>query len=246
MANNIFILDFGSGNTCKNDLAIGTEMIDRLAEVIPEDKRDNVLIKWQLFDEAGDNTPLDKTMYGKFVFHALAKYKIKSFASVFDVGSLQYLLTASISLPFVKIANNDSVRHLVSHIPRGVPVIMSFGTDDDWMLEKIVQADVTSPITRPPNNECRAGNVYPLACISKYPATLQQYEDRFTPDFLSFGISDHTDDWVLFVEYTPRVYECHFKLPDSTGLDAGVFARTPADIKDIAQLIGEGGKFEWR
>ena len=46
-------------------------------------------------------------------------------------------------------------------------------------------------------------------------------------------ISDHTTDFQLYNKYKPKIYECHYKLEDSTGLDAGEFARTPEQLAEI-------------
>jgi sialic acid synthase SpsE len=50
---------------------------------------------------------------------------------------------------------------------------------------------------------------------------------------LNFGISDHTTDFTLWHKYHPSIIEWHFKLEDSTGLDAGSFARTPEMLEEI-------------
>ena len=72
-----------------------------------------------------------------------------------------------------------------------------------------------------------------MCCVSEYPASKEDYIEIFPESFLELGISDHTIDWELFETYKPAIYECHYKLPDSTGLDAGPFARTPQQLKEI-------------
>jgi hypothetical protein len=37
----------------------------------------------------------------------------------------------------------------------------------------------------------------------------------------------------LFRKFEPEIIEMHYKLPDSTGLDAGPFARTPEQLAEI-------------
>ena len=108
-------------------------------------------------------------------------------------------------VPFIKIANNRKYDWLIGEIPRKVPVYVS-GSDK--------------------------GNVN-MCCVSKYPAMMLEYLP-FGGKKLSMAISDHTPDWQLYNEYLPSIYECHYKLEDSTGLDAGVFARTP---KQMAQIL---------
>ncbi len=72
-----------------------------------------------------------------------------------------------------------------------------------------------------------------MCCISKYPATINDYETEFKEKELREGISDHTIDWTLYKKYKPKIYEFHFCLDDSTGLDAGTFARRPKQLKEI-------------
>ena len=92
----------------------------------------------------------------------------------------------------------------------------------------------------------------PLACVSKYPAKISSYEKTYsrevTPliDFEGFeehilkkSISDHTTNWDLYKKYRPKIYECHYKLEDSTGLDAGPFAMTPEQLLEIDKYIQE-------
>jgi len=107
-------------------------------------------------------------------------------------------------VPFVKIANNKNYYWLIGEIQRKIPVYVS-GSDK--------------------------GNVN-FCCVSKYPAVFEEYL-HFGTTKLCIAISDHTTDWRLFREYYPDHYECHYKLQDSTGLDAGIFARTPEQLSQI-------------
>ena len=75
-----------------------------------------------------------------------------------------------------------------------------------------------------------------MCCVSKYPANTIDYENNLI-SCLRHGISDHTTDWNLFLKYHPEIYEFHFKLSDSTGLDAGEFARTPEQITEVYNLL---------
>ena len=72
-----------------------------------------------------------------------------------------------------------------------------------------------------------------MVCISKYQTIIKEYEESFSHQSLATGISDHTTDWKLYKKYKPWIYECHYKLEDSEGLDAGPFARTPKQLKEI-------------
>ena len=47
------------------------------------------------------------------------------------------------------------------------------------------------------------------------------------------GISDHTVDFGLWNKHHPKIIEWHYKLLDSTGLDARDFARTPEQLSEI-------------
>jgi sialic acid synthase SpsE len=84
------------------------------------------------------------------------------------------------------------------------------------------------------DDDCDA-KLIKLLCVSNYPAELKDYENIFNRYMGSreVGISDHTTNWDLFNKYKPEIYECHYKLDDSTGLDAGDFARTPEQLSQI-------------
>lgn len=185
----MIILDFGSGNTCKNDLDYAMRMIDELAKV---DTKKQSIIKWQLFVVAGDNLPLKRTIFDKAFGYATSK-GFQTTASVFDLDSFYFL--SRYPVPFIKIANNCDIQ-----LPTTIKILKS-GKD--------------------------------LCCISNYPATVDEYEKAFKPAALKKGISDHTTDWTLYRKYSPAVYEVHYKLDDSTGLDAGPFARTPEQLREI-------------
>lgn len=200
-----FILDFGSGNTCKNDGEYIKRMIKELAAV---DLKRKTIIKWQLFESAGDNIPLKK-MYFEYAYRFAQKLGFKTTASVFDIQSLKFLLTFDI--PFVKIANRSDLYWLAGEVPRRITVI--FSVDKNDLDLKNVGYDF-------------------IWCLSEYPSTAEDYIKAYG-DKLACGVSDHTANWDLFNKYKPNIYECHYKLKDSTGLDAGHFARTPEQIKEI-------------
>ena len=190
----MIILDFGSGNTCKNDLNYVEKMIDELVKV--DTGKHEVVIKWQLFKDAPPNTPLDPKVF-EFAYNCAEIYGYRTTASVFDEKSLEYLMLFDV--PFVKIANRPDLYYLAGKAAGfGVPALVS-GRD--------------------------------LFCVSEYPATVEQYEKLGL--FPKCKISDHTTDFMLYNKYKPSVYECHYKLDDSTGLDAGPFARTPEQLKEI-------------
>lgn len=188
----MIILDFGSGNTCKNDKAYVKKMIDGLVHVDSRDKE--VVIKWQLFLQAGDNVPLEPAVFD-YAYHYAKELGYATTASVFDTESLKLLL--GYDVPFIKIANRPDLWWLANE-QSDVPVLVS-GQD--------------------------------MYCVSEYPATVEQYEALGL--YSGCNISDHTTDFTLYHKYRPKVIEFHYKLPDSTGLDAGPFAKTPEVLKEI-------------
>ena len=204
------ILDFGSGNTCQNRLELVKQMLDGLKAV--DTGKHEVTIKWQLFEEAGKNEPLYRSVFA-FAYKRAAEMGYKTTASVFDLDSLKFLL--GFDVPFIKIANRRDLDWLIGEVPRKIPVYVSFNQNfNPGYREKMK----------------------PLMCISKYPATIEDYEKAF--DIKAFvhqdiGISDHTTDFTLWNRYKPQIIEWHYKLEDSTGLDAGLFARTPAQLKEV-------------
>ncbi len=199
------ILDL-SANTFKNDKDYVRKMIDEIYKI--DNKIHAIIFKTQLFEKAGENIPLEYDVF-EYMYKYANSFGYKVTSSVFDLHSLQFLLHYSV--PFIKIANNRDLDWLVGHIPRKIPFYMSHTN----------------------NNPKYDNNAVYLACISKYPATMQDYEENFKDKNLEFAISDHTTNWDLYNYYTPMIYECHYKLSDSTGLDAGEFARTPEQLAEI-------------
>lgn len=200
----MIIIDLGSGNSCRNDLEYAKRMVREIAGIDSHQKE--VVLKWQLFEKVGDNIPLDRELFAK-VHHFATELGYDTAASVFDNGSLEYLLRFDI--PFVKIANRPDLYWLAERVPEEIGVIKSV-----------------------PSPELFTDNC--LCCVSKYPATMKQYERIFPEDLLRKGISDHTINWDLYLKYQPELYECHFVIEhDETNLDGGSFARTPTDLAKI-------------
>ncbi|MFA6056288.1 MAG: N-acetylneuraminate synthase family protein [Thermodesulfovibrionales bacterium] len=223
------ILDAGSGNTCRNDWNYTKRMLDELKKV--DSGKHEVIIKWQLFKEAGDNIPLDRTIFEMaYVYAQQLGYKTTS--SVFDKESLDFLL--QFDVPFVKIANRRELDWLIGKIPREIPIYVSVGSQDEYRL-----------VDNGGETEYFGDNIIQLCCISSYPATLQEYEDKFLykqlflPEnkwetgFLNNAVSDHTTDFELWHKYQPEIIEMHYGLPDSTGFDAGPFMRTPEMLREV-------------
>lgn len=199
----MIIVDMGSGNTCLNDLDYVKRMITELAQIDPH--KQDVVIKWQLFDSWGKNVPLTRAVFAK-AYEIAWGFGYETTASVFDLPSLDFLL--KFEVPFIKIANNPDVQYLAQRIPDDIRVIRSVGDSDSF------------------GSDC-------LCCVSKYPAKKEHYLKAFKPAQLRSGISDHTTNWDLYKEFEPENYEVHYRLPESTGLDAGPFSRTPEDLKEI-------------
>lgn len=209
------ILDFGSGNTCKNDWLYAKQMIDELKAV--DTGKHEVIIKWQLFKEAGQNIPLDREIFRKaYEYAKKLGYQITS--SVFDKESLDFLL--QFDVPFIKLANRRELDWLIGEIPRKVPVYVSYGSYEEMKSSKPFM-----------------NNIVPLRCLSQYPAKLEDYieiiETWFCgPDVLA--ISDHTTNFGLWYRYQPKIIEWHYVLKhDSNNLDGGPFARTPTMLAEV-------------
>lgn len=204
------IIDAGSGNSCKNDLFYVKRMLDELKAV--DTGKHNITVKWQLFKQAGDNIPLNHLTFDHAYRYA-EMLGYKTTASVFDIDSLKFLLNYDV--PMIKIANNRDLDYLIGEMPRKIPVYRSCASGREWGKNY---------------------NSLNMICVSKYPATVEEYEDAFEIAHLldfGWGISDHITDFTLWHKYQPEIYEVHFKLEDSTGLDAGPFSRTPEQLKEI-------------
>lgn len=202
------ILDFGSGNTCKNDKRYIDMMYSNLKKI--DQGKHNIVVKWQLFKVAGANIPLTDESFN-YAYDKGVSLGYEVTASVADKESLDFLLLHDI--PFVKIANNRSHDLLINYIPDEIPVYIS--KSDELSLP--------------------AGKTYKeFWCISRYPATIEEYESL---PLQGCNISDHTDNFELFNKYNPDWIEWHYKLSNSTGLDAGSFARTP---QQLSAILGDG------
>ena len=217
----MIILDFGSATTCKNDIDYVKKMIDELKAV--DTNKHEIVIKWQLFTEilykGTPVPPLNRDVFN-YAYHYARKLGYKTTASVFDKDSLDYLLTYDI--PFVKLANRPELYWLAGEVPRKVPVYMSTG-----YLEKVKHNLFDEILTQYSD--------ITMVCISKYPATIDDYEKEyvFYGGHALINISDHTTDFTLYHKYKPDIYEVHYRLTDSTGPDSGEFARTPEQLAEV-------------
>jgi hypothetical protein len=242
-----------SGNTCQNNKAIAKQMIDSIKAI--DTGKHEIILKWQLSLPDGINEPLEHGVFN-YAYHYGIEQGYKTTSSVADLESLKFLLQYDI--PFVKLPNCRELDYLIDYIPRGIKVYVSVGPDDiyDDGVEHLKGYGIVDK------------NMVFLSCISKYPATKEDYGWEEEKDYFSMrhgyylynqGLSDHTTNWDLYhaTKYhyflqahawfnditerekwakktmKDRIFEWHFKLPDSVGLDSGPFARTPDELREI-------------
>jgi len=223
----VIILDMGSGNTCRNEMVRVKDMIDRVGAT---DKRRLCTLKWQLWD-GGTEPQCLKLDWGVFkqAYEIAEDNGFRTTASVFDKPSIDYLL--EFDVPFVKIANRHYLRHLARYVPRGIPIVYSIGGYDDELQG--MDCDIPE------------WQSYRMLCVSKYPATIGEYEQAATTNagvlmgHLMDGISDHTIGLELWRKYKPTVYEKHFCLSYLTGPDAGPWALNENTLKELLDSCGE-------
>jgi sialic acid synthase SpsE len=207
------ILDL-SANTFKNDFSYVIQMMDEIKAI--DTGKHQVIFKTQLFKSAPPNIPLDWSVFDSMYYYGKnLGYQVTS--SVFDKESLDFLLQYDV--PFVKLANCEDLDYLIGKVPREIMLYISVDSLErrDYLLY-------------------RHTNFKTLACISKYPATEKDYSENFGSCFNNFwydGISDHTIGLNLFKTKEPNIWEKHYKLKDSTGLDAGEFAITPQQLAEV-------------
>lgn len=203
----MIIVDMGSGETCRNDTVIVKQMIDALASV--SSHKQQIVIKWQLFEKVGDLLPLKHSVF-EYAWQYAEMYDFQTTASIFDDASLAYLL--KFNPPFVKIACREYLYKYINKINR-------------WDIRAIVSINH-------PKQKAIIGKANYLCCVPEYPANRTVYESMFGGN-LSVGISDHTPDFRLYKQYQPYIFESHFKLQDSIGADNGAWAKTPQQWAEI-------------
>lgn len=201
------ILDLGSGRSTHNDIAYTREIIDSIASI--DTKKHEIILKFQLFQDAPPNIPLRHEVFSAAYWYALKRgYKVT--ASVFDEPSLEFLLHYDV--PFVKIACRSDKYHLIGYVPRNIPVYASWYKDRSY-FDTHPWSDVTF-----------------LTCIPEYPALLSEYEK-----IVELGaVSDHTVGLELWHKFHPLIWERHFVLKrEKDNPDAGPFACTPSQLAAI-------------
>ena len=226
------ILDVGSGNS-NPDIKTAKKIIDSIANV---DKKRVCILKYQIWAEdnpQGKNKRLTHEIF-EFAYKHATQKGFKVTASVFDLKSLDYILNReklsngdkrlysyNFCVPFIKIANRRDLYWLIEKTPRTMPVYVSY--DSLGYLPPLSEIDKR------------------FACISKYPALSGDYFYSFEKrgcnnDWMPDYISDHTvglDFMKTMMLHGVKSWEKHFKLDDSTGPDAGAFAITPKELKEI-------------
>lgn len=203
------ILDY-SANTFKNDKKLIKRGIDEIKKI--DSGKHEIVFKTQLFIKAGDNIPCTHESF-EYLYEYGNSQGYKVTASVFDKESLDYLLMFDV--PFIKLSNDSKLLY------DGV-FMDALRTSPKYNL----YASVSKPALDYRISE-------QLICISEYPASKEAYRNALEFCKKNPNISDHTEDWDIYNEHQPKIYECHYKLPDSTGLDAGSFARTPEMLREI-------------
>lgn len=103
----LLILDFGSGNSCKNDIMKVQDMIDAVAALGPS--QHEIVLKWQLFRKEPPNIPLDHDVFD-FAYNYAQEKGLLTTASVFDLYALDFLKLYDV--PFVKIACRPDLYYL--------------------------------------------------------------------------------------------------------------------------------------
>lgn len=200
----MFIIDIGSGNSLTS-----VEQACKTILKVKEMAIPNSYVKFQLFQKAGNNIPLNPEIFDRAVRYCHI-VGMPYGVSVFDEWSLDLAIHSG-ALKFLKMANNKELHYLINKAP----------DEDRWIIST---DDLNLKIDRHDTDI--------IYCISKYPAKEKDYEDKFG-DKLKQGISDHTTSWTLFKKYLPKIYECHFRLSETTGLDSGKFARLPEQFEDL-------------
>lgn len=147
-----FIIEMGSGNSCRNDIDTVRKMIDAV-DLVDSGVHD-VVFKWQLFTSAPPNRPLKREVFD-YAYNYAADFGYETTASVFDEDSLEYL--SKFDVPFIKIACREHLYGLVLQILTIAYVSVPEPMDGRW-----------------------PGAVQ-LCCVPEYPAELEDYEKRF-PD----------------------------------------------------------------
>lgn len=163
---------------------------------------------------------------------------ISFFSTPFDYSAVDFL--ESIRVPMYKIASFEAIDYpLIKYAAKyGKPVIISTGISS---LEEIQEAI----------NACKSvGNsdITLLKCTSAYPAQLEDMNiltikdmiDRFTPQGVKVGLSDHSLSnipAITAVALGACVVEKHFTLDRNLGGADAAFSLEPKEFKQLTEDI---------
>ena len=199
----LFVLDMGSGNTCKNDRKIIDRMIHEVADV--DTGRHDIILKWQLFKSAPPNVPLEWDAF-RYAYEVADRLCFRTTSSVFDLESLRFLM--GFDVPFVKIANRPDLYQLAEYST--VPVYISTSQSGYNIKDAVM-----------------------MACISEYPATLEMYENAFTKDELRFvsDHTEGWDLYTKHDPIVIEKHFVHVR--DLGNPDAGPFSVTPTQLAEV-------------
>lgn len=236
----MIILDFGSGDTCKNDKKQIKDMIDQLADV---DRKRECVIKWQLFNDIDGATPLTEDNFD-YAYHYATSMKFGVTASVFDEKSCDFLIRNH-EIPFVKIACITSKYKFRKHLGLLIPNILWYKRSHalDYDIPTIISIESLKDGARVIH---KYGGDYHdttfLICDPSYPGDIKKYDDilgdnKLENNFLTIegcriGISDHTIGLGLYKKYKPNTWEKHYCLDYQTSADKE-WSITPQQLKEV-------------
>lgn len=208
----MMILDFGNGSVCLNDRENIKAMIDRLAEV---DVDREIVIKWQLFLNIPPKLSLRRDLFD-YAYKYAADLGFMTTASVFDLDSLDFL--SRYYVPFVKFANQPQMWRYTDDVARSVDLYVSVGSEREflWMWGK------------------KPDGV--MACVSKYPATIDDYYETFNENILGAGISDHTNNISLYKAYRPALYEKHYTVTEIPTHKVRTYCAGPEQVRELLEV----------
>ena len=206
------ILDI-SANTHRND----PDEMRKLFGAIPKTDKHEIVLKtqfWSRDNPQGDNEATTFPGLGMFIDIA-RKSGYEATSSVFDRLAMFNFLTF-FEAPFIKIACRPELYDLAQYVPRGTPIYYS----------ESVKAG-PAPLVYYEEEFDKV-----LACVPEYPAKFSAYKSAIDD---CDGFSDHTVGRKVFdVCHEGCIYECHYVLErNSTNPDAGPFAKTPEDLREM-------------
>lgn len=232
------ILDV-SANTFKNNLIYFRDMVQRIKEI--DSGKYKIVFKTQLFDKNSEAAKVNEVLQTYIfteMFPICKEFGYELTTSVFDKESLSIALQHEIT--FIKIVCRESLYKLALEVPKDIPVYISVDTRKQY--PKIIYDFIVSK-----------HNIKLLQCIPEYPAKERDYmynifeKEAVYPKFCS--ISDHTTNLNLFRYWRHNLkdledagtflpydgsFEMHYVLEhDKNNPDAGAFAKTPDDLKEI-------------